>query len=162
MGAAIGGILGVAIIAIILLRLCLPNKPPTNGIKNLFNPIAVRTPKKLIHRDSPQIESLPLADAGPPPDYSYDAPARAEFLRQERERINREIALLEGRSSSGTDSSDSPLVVRVPPVPIAINIVDQSARLREEIRQNEIRQVYGPTVLPVAGSSDGPPPSYQR
>ena len=115
-----------------------------------------------------QMETLTLGDTGPPSSTSNTTPARAELLRQERERINREIASLENRSTAlesryggssyDTDLSDSsshPMVASVAPVPIGSSIHDQLASLREQIRQ--IEQVYGPRA---SGMSDDPPPGY--
>jgi len=115
-----------------------------------------------------QMETFTLGDAASPSGTSNATPARAELLRQERERINREIASLENRSTAlesryggssyGTDLSDSsshPMMASVAPIPIGSSIHDQLASLREQIRQ--IEQVYGPRA---SGMSDDPPPGY--
>ncbi|KIM37390.1 hypothetical protein M413DRAFT_448454 [Hebeloma cylindrosporum] len=111
-----------------------------------------------------------LGDAGSSSSACNAVSARAELLRQERERINREIASLENRSTSseshyggssyGIDMSDSssqrPTVANIQPVPMGSSINDQLASLREQIRQ--IEQTYSQSAL--AGVSEEPPPSY--
>lgn len=123
-------------------------------------------PKKLTDGHSAQME---IGHASSASSAFNTMAARAELLRQERERINREIASLENRSTAsesryggssyGTDlsaSSSHPMMANIPPVPIGSSINDQLASLREQIRQ--IEQAYGPSAL--AGMSDEPPPSY--
>lgn len=118
-------------------------------------------PKKFAHG-----HPVDTGDASLSPSASNTVPARTELLRQERERINREIAALENRSATsdsrnggssyGTDSSSYPIMASAPPIPIVGTINEQLASLREQIRQ--IEQVYGPRGLAVM--SDEPPPVY--
>jgi len=128
----------------------LTNPSSSNGIVNQAGPL----PRKFALGNGVRTASIALWDAGSPPSSSDTASVRAQFLRRERERINREIASLENRSLSGTDSSASssdPLVASVPSIPLGSIIDDQLALLREQIRQIEVRQIYG---------TSEPPPGY--
>lgn len=131
--------------------------------------IGSATQASLLPKKSAHGHPVDTRDASSSPSASNTVPARAELLRQERERINREITTLESRSATsdsrnggssyGTDLSDSssyPIMASAPPVPIVGTINEQLASLREQIRQ--IEQVYGPRGLAVMG--DEPPPVY--
>jgi len=165
-GPIVGGVIGgllviVAAIAIILWR---RRSPPTNesekdlevrqGSVQPFINQPGPLPKKSAHGYGVQMESIALGDAGSLPIHSNTASVRAELLRKERDRINREIALLENGSSSGTDSSESssdPLMASFLSNPVASTLNDQLVSLREQIQQIEARQMYG---------TSEPPPGY--